>query len=103
MNEKTLRVPFNAPLNEQDTETQTLGCRQNNPDICGNNGLSGVCASFVKMESVENHPELGRSSIRSSKAKPLNYCLSFHSLQFYRQSLQGQKRSFFVQRTEQEP
>ena len=32
--------------------------------------------SFVKMESVENHPELGRSSIRSSKAKPLNYCLA---------------------------
>lgn len=42
MNEKELRIPFNAPLNEQDTETQTYGCRQNNPDICGNNGLSGI-------------------------------------------------------------
>lgn len=51
MNEKTLRVPFNAPLNEQDTETQTLGCRQNNPDICGNNGLSGVCA-FVCEDGI---------------------------------------------------
>ena len=35
MNEKELRVPFNAPLNEQDTEKQTYGCRQNNPDIGG--------------------------------------------------------------------
>ena len=34
MNEKELRVPFNAPLNEQDTEKQTYGCRQNNPGIC---------------------------------------------------------------------
>lgn len=33
-----MKVPFNAPLNPQDTETQTYGCRQNNPDICGNNG-----------------------------------------------------------------
>ena len=51
MNEKTLRVPFNAPLNEQDTETQTLGC----PDICGNNGLSGVCA-FVCEDGICRKP-----------------------------------------------
>lgn len=44
MKEKELRIPFSAPLNEQDTETQTLGCRANNPDICSNNYLSGVCA-----------------------------------------------------------
>ena len=47
MNEKTLRVPFNAPLNEQDTETQTLGC--------GNNGLSGVCA-FVCEDGICRKP-----------------------------------------------
>ena len=41
---KELKVPFNAPLNPQDTETSTYGCRQNNPDICAYNGLSGVCA-----------------------------------------------------------
>lgn len=34
MNEKELRIPFNAPLNKMDTEVQTYGCRQNNPDIC---------------------------------------------------------------------
>lgn len=39
-----LKVPFNAPLNEQDTEIQTKGCRANNPSICANNMLSGVCA-----------------------------------------------------------
>lgn len=44
MNGKTLKITFNAPLHESDTEHQTYGCRQNNPDICGNNGLAGVCA-----------------------------------------------------------
>ncbi len=44
MNEKHLKIPFNAPLNPQDTETQTYGCRQNNPDICANNSIPSVCA-----------------------------------------------------------
>jgi hypothetical protein len=51
MNEKELRIPFNAPLNEQDTETQTYGCRQNNPNICGNNGLADICA-FVSKDGI---------------------------------------------------
>ncbi len=42
--DKNLIIGFNSPLREQDTETQTYGCRQNNPDICGNNGLDGICA-----------------------------------------------------------
>lgn len=41
---KSLMIPFDAPLHEVDTENQTFGCRQNNPDICGNNSLPGVCA-----------------------------------------------------------
>ena len=41
---KELKIPFDAPLQERDSETQTFGCRQKNPDICGNNSLSGVCA-----------------------------------------------------------
>jgi len=44
MSERELKVPFNAPLNEQDTEIQTFGCRANNPDICANNSIAGVCA-----------------------------------------------------------
>lgn len=43
MNEKELKIHFNAPLKEVDTESHTYGCRQNNPDICGNNELDGVC------------------------------------------------------------
>ena len=42
MNNKELTIPFNAPLNPLDTEKQTFGCRQNNPDICGNNNLPDV-------------------------------------------------------------
>ena len=41
--EKELRVKFSAPPNDKDTETQTFGCRANNPDICGNAYLEGVC------------------------------------------------------------
>lgn len=39
-----LHIKFNAPLYELDSEKQTYGCRQNNPNISGNNGLEGVCA-----------------------------------------------------------
>lgn len=48
MNEKEQRISFNAPLNEADTELQTYGCCQNNPDICGNNELADVCAFVSK-------------------------------------------------------
>ncbi len=44
MSQKEYVVPFSAPLRPEDSESQTFGCRQNNPDICGNNGLPGVCA-----------------------------------------------------------
>ena len=43
MNNK-LKIPFNAPLCEKDTDTVTYGCRANNPDICSNNSISGICA-----------------------------------------------------------
>lgn len=39
-----LHIKFDAPLNELDTENQTYGCRANNPDICSNNSIPGVCA-----------------------------------------------------------
>ena len=55
MNEKELHVKFNAPLSEYDTETQTYGCRQNSPDICGNNGMVGVCA-FVSDDHICRRP-----------------------------------------------
>lgn len=53
--EKKLKVPFNASLNELDTEEQTYGCRVNNPDICGSNGLPDVCA-FCSADGICKNP-----------------------------------------------
>ena len=50
-----LHVGFHAPLNEQDTEKQTYGCRANNPDICANNGVINVCA-FASDDCVCRKP-----------------------------------------------
>lgn len=53
MNE--LKIPFNAPLHEKDSEVCTYGCRQNNPDICGNNRMPDICA-FVRDDNVCQKP-----------------------------------------------
>lgn len=50
-----VKIPFSAPLNEADTETQTYGCRANNPDICAYNELQGVCA-FVTEDCICKRP-----------------------------------------------
>lgn len=78
MNKKDLSIPFNTPLNPQDTELQTYGCRANNPHICGNNGLPDICAFFQRIVFVKNQKELGKNNKTSSKAKPLNYCLFYY-------------------------
>ncbi len=44
MSWEKVKVSFNAPLNDEDTENQTWGCRANNPDICKNNGIPELCA-----------------------------------------------------------
>lgn len=44
MSNKDLKVAFNALLHSMDTEASTYGYRQNNPNICGNNGILGICA-----------------------------------------------------------
>lgn len=41
---KDMKIPFEAPLHKLDSETQTFGCRQKNPDICGNNSLPSAYA-----------------------------------------------------------
>ncbi|MBQ1171951.1 MAG: hypothetical protein IIX48_05055 [Lachnospiraceae bacterium] len=51
----SIKVKFSAPLNEVDSETQTFGCRQNNPDICKWNGVEGVCA-FANADCVCKQP-----------------------------------------------
>ena len=55
MSNKQLRIPFNSPLHPQDTEWSTYGCRQNNPDICVNNGMPGVCA-FISDDCICKKP-----------------------------------------------
>ena len=45
-----LRFKPSDPLNPQDTEKQTLGCRAFNPDICKNN-CNDTCA-FVREDSL---------------------------------------------------
>jgi hypothetical protein len=44
-----------APLNSQDTETQTFGCRLSNPDSCVKNSLPGVCA-FIGANNICHSP-----------------------------------------------
>ncbi len=55
MSQKELMIPFNASLRSEDSETQTYGCRANNPDICCNNGLSNVCA-FASADCICKKP-----------------------------------------------
>ena len=52
---KDLKMPFSAPLHELDTETQTYGCRQNNPNICASNSLPGICA-FTSEDCICKKP-----------------------------------------------
>ena len=53
--EKILHFNIKEPLNNEDSENQTLGCRANNPNICRNNGLPGVCA-FVSDDYICKRP-----------------------------------------------
>lgn len=44
------RVSFTSPLVEGDTENQTVGCRQNNPEICKYNSIDDKLSQidFIK-------------------------------------------------------
>ena len=53
--ENDLRIPFNAKINDQDSEEQTYGCRANNPDICSNCFLPNVCA-FCREDRICKKP-----------------------------------------------
>ena len=52
---KDIRIPFNAPLGELDTELQTYGCRANNPNICASNSIENVCA-FTSKDCICRKP-----------------------------------------------
>lgn len=55
MEKRRLKIAFNVPLNQEDTEIQTYGCRANNPDICANCYLPDVCA-FASEDSICKKP-----------------------------------------------
>ncbi|WP_134082118.1 hypothetical protein [Thiohalophilus thiocyanatoxydans] len=46
---------FHAPLNDEDTETQTVGCRHTNPNICSKNMMPNVCA-FSREDGICKSP-----------------------------------------------
>lgn len=55
MNNKEYIIPFGAALNPLDSEIQTYGCRQSNPDICGNNNMPDYCA-FCRSDHICKKP-----------------------------------------------
>ena len=55
MDYKSIKIPFSAPLNAQDTDEQTFGCRATNPDICANNSIPNVCA-FTSEDCICKKP-----------------------------------------------
>ena len=55
MNRNQLQIPFDYPLNKEDSQTQTYGCRANNPDICANNSLPNICA-FTSEDNICKRP-----------------------------------------------
>ena len=52
---KELKTSFDAPLHSLDSEKRTYGCRQSNPEICGNHSLPDVCA-FVTTDGICHKP-----------------------------------------------
>lgn len=72
MSEKELRVSFSAPLSERDTETQTYGCRANNPDICANNSLMGVCVFTSSDEICKRSSRVWKKQFNLLKEGELN-------------------------------
>lgn len=51
------RFDIHAPLNAEDSEKQTLGCRHTNPKICGKNSMPGVCAFVQNDEMCQSPPK----------------------------------------------
>lgn len=52
---KELHIKFDAPLGTKDTESQTFGCRANNPSICKNAYMEDICA-FCTADNICRKP-----------------------------------------------
>lgn len=55
--DKTKLIGFHAPLNPLDTETQTQGCRSNNPAICSRALSENICA-FCRADGICKKPSV---------------------------------------------
>ncbi len=55
MSNNELRFLIKEKLNIQDTENQTYGCRANNPDLCKNCYVDGICA-FINKDKICKKP-----------------------------------------------
>jgi hypothetical protein len=55
MDSKKTKVGLYEPLNKEDTEEQTYGCRANNPNICANCDIPGICA-FASKDNICKRP-----------------------------------------------
>lgn len=55
MSKNPLQFSLKTPLHPEDTESQTYGCRANNPDICKNCYVEGVCA-FSSQDKICKSP-----------------------------------------------
>ena len=55
--DKSKCVAFNAPLNPQASETQTQGCRSNNPSICSRSLTPNICA-FCREDGICKKPSV---------------------------------------------
>ena len=52
-----VKIRFDAPLQNDDAEDRAYGCRQNNPDICKNNSVLGICA-FANPDGICHNTNL---------------------------------------------
>ena len=82
MNEKELKIPFNASLNEVTLNCRPMAAVKTIPTSVGTTDLLTSVLLQVRMVSVESHLVHGKSSTRSSKIKPLNSCLSCYYFAF---------------------
>lgn len=61
---KELCIPIRSPLHKKDTDKQTYGCRQSNPDICRFCYVDGTCA-FASKDNICKHQLNGKKYIKS--------------------------------------
>ncbi len=60
---------FDTPLQEGDSEIQTVGCRHTNPNICSKNSMYEKCAFTSQNNICLNPPSSWRKKFEKLKAE----------------------------------